>query len=123
MKNIILAILSFIISCVLFVIYFAVLPKIYVLIPAIVFVILFVLFVMMFVSYRQKLHIKELERRIEVWNKLSYHVTQAGDEAVDNLPIGILVYENEQIKWTNDYLKGIFKARLIDAPLYDVIPA
>lgn len=123
MKNIIFAILSFIISCILFTIYFAVWPKIYALIPAIILLIASVFFVMMFISYRQKLHIKELEKRIEVWNKLSYHVNQAGDEAVDNLPIGILVYENEQIKWTNDYLKGIFKARLIDAPLYDVIPA
>ena len=121
MKNIIFAILSFIISCILFTIYFAVWPKIYALIPAIILLIASVFFVMMFISYRQKLHIKELEKRIEVWNKLSYHVNQAGDEAVDNLPIGILVYENEQIKWTNDYLKGIFKARLIDAPLYYLI--
>lgn len=123
MKNIILAILSLIISSILFVLYFLVWTKIYVLIPAIVFFGSFIFSVMMFVSYRQKGHIKELEKRIEVWNKLSYHVNQAGDEAVDNLPVGILVYENEQIKWTNDYLKGIFKARLIDAPLYDTIPA
>lgn len=122
MKNIILAVLSLIISCALYVVYGVFYKHIVILAIAIFMTTLSVFFVMLYVSFKQKEKIKALEDRIEVWNNLSYHVNQAGDEAVDNLPIGILVYENNVIKWANDYLKEIFKSRLQDLPLFQAIP-
>lgn len=93
------------------------------LIPAITCVVLCGVFAVLFVYRNDKTRIKDLEERIEVWNQLSYHVSQAGDEATNNLPVGILVYgEDYKIKWGNDYVKECFKSRVVELPLREVVP-
>lgn len=65
--------------------------------------------------------IKMLEDRLEVWNNISYHVKQAGDEAFNELPVGIIIYDDEfQVKWGNDFAKSIFKTNFIEARLNEV---
>jgi c-di-AMP phosphodiesterase-like protein len=65
--------------------------------------------------------IKMLEDRLEVWNNISYHVKQAGDEAFNELPVGIIIYDDEfQVKWGNDFAKSIFKANFIESRLNEV---
>lgn len=65
--------------------------------------------------------IKWLESRLDVWNNISYHVKQAGDEVFNELPIGIVVYDDKfEIKWANNYSKSVFQSRLVDLSL-DVI--
>ena len=88
-------------------------------------VVLYVLFAYRNISSK----IKMLQDRLEVWNNISYHVNQAGDEAFNELPIGIIVYDDSySIKWGNDNAKAVFKSGFIeesinqiDISLYDHI--
>lgn len=74
------------------------------------------------IFYRKTVNkIKWLENRLDVWNNISYHVKQAGDEVFNELPIGIVVYDDKyEIKWANNYAKSVFQNRLIDSSI-DVI--
>ena len=73
-------------------------------------------FFTMFVFRNTSSKIKMLQDRLEVWNNISYHVNQAGDEAFNELPIAIIVYDDMfQVKWGNDNAKSIFKSSFIDA--------
>ncbi len=122
MRKIIISGISFILSIILFLLYFISFNSVFILIFAISLLIVCVVFIMAYFVSLQKIKISDLEERLELWNKLSFHVNQAGDEAVDNLPVGILVYKDMIIKWTNNYLKGIYKGRLLDTNLKDLIP-
>ena len=65
--------------------------------------------------------IKMLQDRLEVWNNISYHVNQAGDEAFNQLPIGIIVYDDAfSIKWGNDNAKAIFKSGFIEQSINEI---
>ncbi len=67
--------------------------------------------------------IKWLENRLEAWTNISYHVNQAGDQAFTELPIGILVYDDDfVIKWANKNLKNMFQKQILDISLDEVIP-
>lgn len=79
-------------------------------------------FFFIFFLFRNKnKKIKWLENRLEVWNGISYHVNQAGDEAFNQLPVGIVVYdENFEIRWANRYAKSIFQSRLIDSSVESI---
>lgn len=62
-----------------------------------------------------------LENRLEVWNNTAYHVKRAGDEAFNELPIGIILLDdNYEIKFANKYAKLIFQNKLIEKPLGSV---
>ncbi len=76
------------------------------------------IFFMLFLYRNNKKKIKWLENRLEVWNGISYHVNQAGDEAFNQLPIGIIVYDEDfEIKWANRFAKSIFQSKLVDLSL------
>lgn len=65
--------------------------------------------------------IKSLENRLAAWNNVSYHVKRAGDEAFNELPVGILIYdETLEIKWGNKYAKTLFQSKLIELKLQSV---
>ncbi|MGM9971529.1 MAG: 50S ribosomal protein L9 [Anaeroplasmataceae bacterium] len=67
--------------------------------------------------------IKWLENRLEAWNDISYHVNQAGDQAFTELPIGILVYDDDFIiKWANKNLKSLFQKQIVDISLNEIVP-
>ena len=71
--------------------------------------ILFIVFLFMFLNKTNIDKITDLETRIKLWKNISYHVNQAGDEVFNNLPIGLLVYDDSQeINWANEHAKKIF---------------
>ena len=65
--------------------------------------------------------ISTLQNRLNVWSKLSYHISQAGDEIFNELPIGMIVIDEQfEVKWTNPYAKTIFGTKLNGKHLSDV---
>ncbi|MCR5786233.1 MAG: 50S ribosomal protein L9 [Acholeplasmatales bacterium] len=79
------------------------------------------IFFTMFAYRNTTSRIKMLQDRLEVWNNISYHVNQAGDEAFNELPIAIIVYDDMyQVKWGNDNAKSIFKSSFIDSNIDDI---
>ena len=75
-------------------------------------------FIFAFINSDNKAKIKDLDLRLKKWTNISYHATQAGDEAFNKLPIGIVLYDDEnQVTWANQYAKNIFHSNLIDTPI------
>ena len=73
---------------------------------------------------------KKLQSRLEAWANISVSVRGAGDEVFNELPIGIIIYnENSEVIWNNNYSLEIFGKRTmsnqpleqISEELYDVI--
>ncbi len=88
------------------------------LILTIVSLIMAISFVFMFINSDNKAKIKDLDLRLKKWTNISYHATQAGDEAFNKLPVGIILYDNDNlITWANQYAKNIFHSNLIDSPI------
>lgn len=63
-----------------------------------------------FIHFKKNEKIKNLEERLKMWSTLSYHVSKVGDEAINNLPVGIIVYgsEDNSVKWINNYVYQYF---------------
>ncbi|UCZ53232.1 DHH family phosphoesterase [Bacillus shivajii] len=58
---------------------------------------------------------KELAAYVET---LTYRVNKAGEEAVTNLPLGILLYnEEQQIQWANPYMVDLLEKDCIGEPI------
>ena len=75
-------------------------------------------FLFLFISRNSQKKIEDLKNQVKLYTDISYHVSQAGDEAFNKLPVGIVVYdESHEIKWANDYSKTIFKSELVKSPL------
>ncbi|MBR6072223.1 MAG: 50S ribosomal protein L9 [Acholeplasmatales bacterium] len=88
------------------------------LIFAIVSLIVAIAFIFLLINSDSKAKIKDLDLRLKKWTNISYHATQAGDEAFNKLPVGIILYDNENIiTWANQYAKNIFHSNLIDSQL------
>lgn len=76
------------------------------------------IFIFLFFNRNNAEKMESLKTRLKLWTNISYHVTQAGDEVFNNLPIGVLIYDDSyEIKWANEYAKKVFNHSLIDAPL------
>lgn len=75
--------------------------------------------------YKKKMAV--MEKRLSMWNNISYRVKKAGETAFNELPIGIVVIDNDyRIMWANNHARTIFMSplqhmNLQDAslPLYD----
>lgn len=82
-------------------VYFAVFGFIIVLNIAIVFLI---------VGKEKASKIRRLEKRLTAWSSLSYHVNKIGDEAFNELPIGIIIYEKDTlfVHWHNNFAQKVF---------------
>ena len=90
-------------------------------ITALAFFLISIFFLFLFISRNSQKKIEELKNQVKLYTDISYHVSQAGDEAFNKLPVGIIVYdESYEIKWANDYAKTIFDSELVKSPL-DVI--
>lgn len=64
-----------------------------------------------------------LQNRIKHWNTISYRVKKAGETAFSKLPIGIIVYSDEQkIEWANNYAKEIFLSPLLERSIENISP-
>ena len=54
-----------------------------------------------------------LENRLNMWNTISYRVKKAGETAFNELPIGILVLNNDyEVVWSNNFAKNLFMSQL-----------
>ena len=51
-----------------------------------------------------------LEQKVKLWNNISYRVKNAGETSFNEMPIGIIVFDDDfQIEWNNQYAEEIFK--------------
>lgn len=80
----------------------------------IAFLTLFITTIMIIINFQRQQKIKSLENRLTAWSSLSYHVKQIGDEAFNELEIGIILYDknNMQVKWSNPFANKIFNKNL-----------
>lgn len=70
-------------------------------------------------SHEKKM--KGMERRLSMWNSISYRVKKAGEIAFNKLPIGIVVIDNDyKIVWSNDHARTIFMSPLQSTNIRDV---
>ncbi len=91
------------------------------LVSSILSIIIAMIFLFLFFNRNTEEKMDAMRTRLKLWTNISYHVNQAGDEVFNNLPVGILVYDDSyEVKWANDYVKKIFNHSLVDSPL-DVI--
>lgn len=79
-------------------------------------------YIIYFISYNYKRHIKNLQNRLARWSKLSPRVNQIGDDAFHELPIGIIVLDEQiqEIKWVNQFARTIFNDNLVDKYLNEI---
>ena len=67
------------------------------------------IFIVVLFNRKKDKKIAWLKNRLEQWTNLSVHVNKAGDEVFSELPIGIIIYDDQNdIKWVNRYSKKIF---------------
>ena len=84
-------------------------------------VVLWMIALYFFVNHRFIQKIKTLQNRLSMWTKLSYHVNQVGDEVFNELPIGILAFDDqEEVKWANPHAQSIFGTKVINKHLKDI---
>ncbi len=125
MKKVISVIIATLISATCIVFYFRKpfdikYNEIYLLFAAIFLLIATILLTTKFYDKQSK-KVKRLENRLEQWNSISYHVRNSGDKAFTELPVGILVYDDDYIaRWANKNAKTIFKTAIIDQSLNDI---
>ena len=87
----------------------------------ILFPLLIGVFVMLFIYRKKDKTIVWLKNRLEQWSNLSVHVNKAGDEVFSELPVGIVIYDEQfDVKWVNRYSKKIFDGELLEKPLKDI---
>lgn len=119
MKKVISSIIATLISATCIVFYFRKpfdikYNEIYLLVAAIFLLVATVLITTKFYDKQSK-KVKRLENRLDQWNSISYHVRNSGDKAFNELPVGILVYDDDYIvRWANKNAKTIFKMAIID---------
>lgn len=79
-----------------------------------ILIVIFISFIVISIEFilnnNRKQKIKSLNNRLTAWSSLSYHVKQIGDEAFNELPIGILLYDKDThtVKWSNPYANKVF---------------
>lgn len=55
-----------------------------------------------------------LENKMKLWNSISYRVKNAGEISFNEMPLGIVVFDdNLEIQWANNYSKDIFLSPLV----------
>lgn len=59
--------------------------------------------------------LKWLENRMKLWDNITYRVNIAGEEAFDEMPIAIILFDdNYNIEWANKYAKSVFMSPLVN---------
>lgn len=78
-------------------------------------------FFVLFLKRNTARKIKELSTRLDMWNSISYHVDQAGDEVFNVLPVGIMIYKSDdEVTWANQMAKNIFGYEVIEKKLNEL---
>jgi len=79
------------------------------------------IFFFKFLSKKKNDEIKDLSVRLKKWSNISYHASKAGDEAFNELPVGIILYdESYNITWSNGYARKIFNNQIIEDTSVDL---
>ena len=56
-----------------------------------------------------------LEKKMDLWNNISYRVKNAGETSFNEMPIGIIIFDDDfVIEWANNYAKNIFMSSLVE---------
>ncbi len=56
-----------------------------------------------------------LQDRLDSWSNISVHVNTAGDEALNKLPVGIILYDDDYtVKWANPFARSIYDNKLLE---------
>ncbi|WP_252861395.1 hypothetical protein [New Jersey aster yellows phytoplasma] len=71
---------------------------------------------------KKNAQIKRLKNKLSLWSKLSFHVSQIGEEVLNELPIGIVLIDisSQEIQWLNPYASFILKNPEINSPLTQI---
>ena len=79
------------------------------------------IFTVLFLYRKKDKKITWLKNRLEQWSNLSVHVNKAGDEVFSELPLGIMIYDEQyEVKWVNRFSKKIFNSELLELPLSEI---
>ena len=79
------------------------------------------IFAVLFLYRKKDKKITWLKNRLEQWSNLSVHVNKAGDEVFSELPLGIMIYDEQyEVKWVNRFSKKIFNSELLELPLAEI---
>ena len=88
---------------------------------AIILPLLIGVFMTLFLYRKKDKKIQWLKNRLEQWSNLSVHVNKAGDEVFSELPLGIMIYDEQyDVKWVNRYAKKIFNSELLELPMSEI---
>lgn len=92
-----------------------------ILIPLGLIIVFLSLFFTLIFGEKKDRKIKTLEKRLSMWNTITYRVKKAGESAFNELPIGIIVIDNTyKIMWSNTQAKNIFMSPLDNTLLSDI---
>lgn len=62
-----------------------------------------------------------LEKRMTLWNSISFRVQKAGEVSFNEIPIAILIFDDEYvIQWVNKFAKEIFMNQLIERNIENI---
>lgn len=89
-------------------------------IPLVVFIITLAVIIATTINIKNSAETRVLERRLKMWNSITYKVKKAGETAFNKLPIGIIVVDDDsKIVWSNQCAKTIFMSPLEqETPFY-----
>ncbi len=66
---------------------------------------------------------KSLQKRLDAWSEISYHVSKVNDDVTTELPVGILVVsDNGTCEWGNQMMYSIFGENIIKKNIVDLTP-
>ena len=76
------------------------------------------LFISSIVFYKRVKQNAYQEQKLQLWNSISYRVKRAGETSFNEMPLGIILFNDEfVIDWANNYAKKIFESELVEREL------
>ena len=85
------------------------------------FVSLVIAFIVIISNRKGQHYVETLEKRLELWNTISYKVKGAGETAFKDFPIGVIVLDNEyQVKWSNPVVQKMLLSNLKEKNLKEI---
>lgn len=90
-------------------------------IPILIIIICLSIIIGVLVNAKKTKQEKISENRLKMWNSITYKVKKAGETAFNQLPIGIVVIDNNyKIMWSNNKAKNLFMSGLEGLNLKDL---
>ena len=72
-------------------------------------------------NHKNQHYVETLEKRLELWNTISYKVKGAGETAFKDFPIGVVVLNSEyQVKWSNEIVQKMLMSNLKEKNLKEI---